>query len=135
MLFFVLFLILAVLAVRLVVWTFGGQIWVVWGSIFHWRGKNSEKWMGEILDENADILTSAKRLENACKTIKSREMWSFFDRKGAFRRRFIVVLFCTLAVVAMRLVLGSNSDHFGIIFDDWRGRNADLLMSGTARSK
>ena len=31
-LFFVLFFTLAVLAVRLVVWTFGGQIWVVLGS-------------------------------------------------------------------------------------------------------
>ena len=82
-----------------------------WGQIVHWRGKNSEKWMGEILDENADILTSAKRLENACKAIKSDQIWSLFDRKSAFRRRFIGVLFCTLAVVAMRLVLGSNSGH------------------------
>ena len=98
-----------------------------------WRGKNSEKLMAEILDENADILTSAKRLENACKTIKSREIWSFFDRKIAFCSRFISVSFCTLAVVAMRLVLGSNSGHLGVIFDDWRGRNADLLMSRTAR--
>ena len=31
-LLFVLFFTLAVLAVRLVVWTFGGQIWVVLGS-------------------------------------------------------------------------------------------------------
>ena len=89
--------------------------------------------MAEILDENADILTSAKRLENACKTIKSREIWTLFDRKGAFRRRFVVVLFCTLAVVAMRLVLGSNSGHFGIQFDDWRGKNSEKLMSQTAR--
>ena len=28
-----------------------------------------------------------------------------------------------LAVVAVRLVLGSNSGHFGAIFDEWRGRN------------
>ena len=47
-----------------------------------WRGKNSEKLMAEILDENTDILTSAKRRENACKTIKSREIWNFFDRFG-----------------------------------------------------
>ena len=41
------FYILAVLAVRLVVWTFGGQIWVVFGVKFdEWRGKNSEKLMG-----------------------------------------------------------------------------------------
>ena len=98
-----------------------------------WRGKNSEKLMAEILDENADILTSAKRLENACKTIKSRQILSFFDRKSAFCRRFIGVSFCTLAVVAMRLVLGSNSGHFGVIFDEWRSRNHDLLMSRTAR--
>ena len=98
-----------------------------------WRSKNSEKLMAEILDENADILTSAKRLENACKTIKSREIWSFFDRKGAFRKRFIVVLFCTLAVVAMRLVLGSNSGHLGVIFDEWRGRNRAFLMTRAAR--
>ena len=78
-----------------------------------WRGKNSEKLMAEILDENVDILTSVKRPENACKAIKSRQIRSFFDRKGAFRRCFIVVLFCALAVVAMRLVLGSNSGHFG----------------------
>ena len=97
-----------------------------WGQLFHWRGKNSEKWMGEILDENADILTSAKRLENACKTIKYRQILSFFYRNNAFCRRFIGVSFCTLAVVAMRLVLGSNSGHFGVVFDDWRGRNADF---------
>ena len=86
MLFFVFLFILAVLTVRLVVWTFGGQIWVVLGSFFHWRGKNSEKWMGEILDENADILTSAKRLENACKVIKFDEILSLFDRKSASPR-------------------------------------------------
>ena len=95
--FFVLFVTLAVLAVRLVVWTFGGQIWVVWGSNSMNGGvKMLEKMMAEILDENADILTSAKRLENTCKTIKSREIWNFFDRKGAFRRRFIVVFFVLL---------------------------------------
>ena len=49
-----------------------------------WRGKNSEKLMAEILDENVDILTSVKRLENACKAIKSDQIWSFFDRKSAF---------------------------------------------------
>ena len=98
-----------------------------------WRGKNTEKLMAEILDENADILTSAKRLENACKTIKSRHIWSFFDRRSAFRRRFIGVSFCTLAVVAMRLVLGSISAHFGVQFYDWRGKNSEKLMSRTAR--
>jgi hypothetical protein len=81
-------------------------------------GTNSEKLMAEILDENVDILTSAQRLENACKAIKSRQIGSLFDRKGAFRRRFIGVLFCTLAVVAMRLVWGSNSGHLGVQFDD-----------------
>ncbi len=96
-------------------------------------GKNREKLMAEILDENVDILASAKRLENACKAIKSDQIWSFFDRNRAFRRRFIGVLFCTFDVAAMRVVLGSNSGHFGVIFDDWRGRNADLLMSRTAR--
>ena len=69
-----------------------------------WWGKNSEKLMAEILDENVDILTSVKRPDNACKAIKSDQIWSFFDRKSAFRRRFIGV--CTFAVVAMRLVLG-----------------------------
>ena len=98
-----------------------------------WRGKNAEKLMAEILYENADILTSAKRLENACKTIKSRQILSFFDRKSALCRRFIGVSFCTLAVVAMRLVLGSNSAHFGVQFDDWRGQNSEKLMSRTAR--
>ena len=98
-----------------------------------WRGKNVEKLMAEILNENADILTSAKRLENACKAIKSDQIWSFFDRKSAFRRRFIRVLFCTFVVVAMRLVLGSNTGHFGIQFDDWRGKNSEKLMSRTAR--
>ena len=98
-----------------------------------WRGKNSEKLMAEILDENVDILTSVKRLENACKAIKSDQIWSFFDRKSAFRRRFIGVSFCTLAVVAMRLVLGSNSGHFWVQFDDWRGKNSEKLMSRTAR--
>ena len=38
-----------------------------------WRGKNAEKLMAEILDENVDILTSAKRLENACKAVKLRQ--------------------------------------------------------------
>ena len=101
--------------------------------MFHWRCTNSEKLMGEILDENADILTSTKRLENACKTIKYRQIWSFFDRKSAFCRRFIGVSFCTLAVVAMRLVWGSNSAHFGVQFDDWRGKNSEKLISRTAR--
>ena len=104
-----------------------------WGQIVHWRGTNSEKLMGQILDENVDILTSAKRPEHACKTIQSRQIWSFFDRKSAFCRRFIGVSFCTLAVVAMRLVLGSNSAHFGVQFDDWRGKNSENLMSRTAR--
>ena len=54
-------------------------------KFYEWRGKNSEKWMAEILDENVDILTSAKRLENACKAIRSRQIWSLFDRKDAFR--------------------------------------------------
>ena len=122
------------LAVRLVVWTSGGQIWAVFGVKFdEWRGKNAEKLMAEILDENVDILTSVKRLENACKAIKSDQIWSLFDRKSAFRSRFIGVLCCTLAVVAMRLVLGSSSGHFGVKFDDWRGKNSEKLMSRTAR--
>ena len=98
-----------------------------------WRGKNSEKLMAEILDEHVDILTSVKRIENACKAIKSDQIWSFFGCKSAFRRRFILVLFCTLAVVAMRLVWGSNSGHFGVQFDHWRGKNSEKLMSRTAR--
>ena len=114
-----------------------GRLEVKFGSFGvkfdEWRGKNSEKLMAEILDENVDILTSAKQLENACNAIKSRQIRSFFDRKGVFRRRFIGVLFCTLAVVAMRLVLGSNSGHFGVQFDDWRGKNSEKLMSRTAR--
>ena len=95
--------------------------------------KMLKKLMAEILDENADILTSAKRLENACKTIKSRQIWSLFDRKSAFRRHFIGDCFCTLAVVAMRLVLGSNLGHFGVKFGHWRGKNSENLMSRTAR--
>ena len=98
-----------------------------------WRVKNSEKLMAEILDENVDILTSVKRLENACKAIKSDQIWSLFDRKSAFRRRFMGVFFCTLAVVAMRLIWWSNSAHFGVQIDDWRGRNRVFLMSRTAR--
>ena len=100
-----------------------------------WRGKNSEKLMGQILDENVDILTSVKRLENACKAIKSRQIWSLFDRMGAFRRRFIGMCFCTLAVVAMQLVLESNSGDFGVQFDHWRGKNSEKLMSRAARKK
>ena len=98
-------------------------------QILHRRGKNAEKLMAEILDENVDILTSVKRLENACKAIKSDQIWSFFDRRSAFRKRFIGVSFCTLAVVAMRLVWGSNSGDFGIQFDHWRSKNSEKLMS------
>ena len=98
-----------------------------------WRGKNSEKLMGQILDENSYILTSAKRLENVFKVIKSRQIRSFFYRKSAFRRRFIGDCFCTLAVVATWLDLGSNSGHFGVKFPHWRGKNSEKLMSRTAR--
>ena len=42
-------------------------------------GQNAEKLMAEILDENADILTSAKRLENACKAIKSDQILMKFS--------------------------------------------------------
>ena len=45
----------------------------------------------------------------------------------------LVIFERRLAVVAMRLVLGSNSGHFGVIFDEWRGRNRDILMSRMAR--